>query len=70
MERFRKKPGWQFISANLVYMLTGKLRSKNGCLPPPGHQVLSHFAGVGVASSEDPVMDAYVITQLQELGIN
>ena len=63
------KPGWQFISAILVYILAGKLRSKNGYLPFPGHQVPADFVGVCVATSEDPVMDAYVITRLRELGI-
>ena len=66
----RIKPGWQFICANLVYILTGKLRSKNGCLPLPDHQVSADFSGVGVATSEDPAMDAYVIARLRELGVD
>jgi len=69
IKNFKMKPGWQFIFAILVYILTGKLRSKNRHLPFPGHQVPADFIGVCVATSEDPVMDAYVIARLRELGI-
>lgn len=64
-----RKPAWAFAKAILTYLLAGKLRVPNGHLPPVGHQVPDGFAGVGVATSEDPAVDAYVIEQLRGAGI-
>ncbi|PKO25263.1 MAG: hypothetical protein CVU35_05090 [Betaproteobacteria bacterium HGW-Betaproteobacteria-8] len=60
---------WQFVRANLAYMLSGKLRSKKGYQPPGGHHVPADFVGVGVATAEDPAVDDAVIGYLNELGI-
>jgi hypothetical protein len=59
----------QFVGANFAYMLAGKLRSKNGYQPIAGHQVPADFAGVGVATAENPAIDAYTIARLRELGV-
>ncbi len=59
----------QFVRANFAYMLSGKLRSKKGYQPPAGHHIPSDFAGIGVATAEDPATDDAVINYLNELGI-
>lgn len=66
---YSSRPLWQFVRANLAYLLAGKLRSKNGYRPISNHQVPADFAGVCIATSEDPAVDAYVIARLHELGI-
>lgn len=58
-----------FVRAVLSYLLAGKLRVPTGHLPPAGHDVPDAFAGVGVATSADPAVDAYVIDRLNEAGI-
>lgn len=60
---------WQFVRANLAYMLSGKLRSKKGHQPPGGQYVPADFAGIGVATAADPAIDDKVIGYLQELDI-
>lgn len=40
-----------------------------GHLPPAGHQVSGTFAGVGVAASEDPAVDGWLIEQLESAGL-
>lgn len=60
---------WQFVRANLAYMLSGKLRSKKGHQPPGGQYVPADFAGIGVAAAADPAIDDKVIGYLQELDI-
>ena len=59
----------QFVRANIAYMLSGKLRSKKGYQPPGGQFVPADFAGIGVATAEDPAVDDKVIGFLQELDI-
>lgn len=61
--------GWQFAYAMLGHLLGGKLRLPRGHLPPPGHDVPEDFAGVGVAASEDPAVDDFILERLVELGI-
>lgn len=63
------RPAWAFARALLAYVLAGKLRVPNGHRPPSGHIIPDDFAGVGVATSNDPAVDAYVIDRLQEAGI-
>ena len=63
------RPVWAFASALLAYVFGGKLRVPNGHRPPSGHVIPDDFAGVGVATSDDPAVDAYVIDRLQEAGI-
>ncbi|HLD09343.1 MAG TPA: hypothetical protein VJB68_04795, partial [Methylophilaceae bacterium] len=58
-----------FLGANLAYLLSGKMRLKNGYLPPSGHHIPHDFAGIGVATSADAAADEYVIARLRELGI-
>ena len=60
---------WQFLSSNLVFLLTGKLRLKQGDLPSAGHHIPIDFCGVGVAASSDPAYPAYLIGQLNILNI-
>jgi len=68
MSRFEMKPGKKFVFAGLAYFLSGKLRiKKKGC--ESKHSIPADFFGVGVATSEDPATDEYVISRLRELGI-
>lgn len=69
MNQTPTNPLWQFVRANLAYMLSGKLRSKKGYQPPAGHHVPIDFVGVGVATAEDPAIDELVINHLNALGI-
>ena len=59
----------QVIRDGLSYILLGGLRIKNGHIPPSGHKIPDDFFGVCVASNTNPATDAYVITQLKNLGI-
>lgn len=63
------RPVWEFARAFLAYFLAGRLRVPNGHRPPSGHIIPDDFPGVGVATSDDPAVDAYVINRLQEAGI-
>lgn len=63
------QPGWEFAQALLAYLLQGKLRVRNGHRPPVGHLVPEAFAGVGVATSDDPAVDTYVIERLRNAGL-
>ncbi len=60
---------WPIIRKGLAYVLCGKLRIKNGHLPPGNHAIPSDFIGVCVASAANPEMDDYVVDQLHQLGI-
>ncbi len=62
-------PSLHFASAVLGYILRGGFSFPGGHLPPAGHAVAEDFAGVGVAASEDPAVNAYLIEQLQGAGI-
>ncbi len=59
----------QLVSNSLKYILTGGLFIKNGHLPQNDHAVPNDFIGVCVASNSDPETDAYIIAQLETLGI-
>jgi len=62
------KPGKQFVFAGMAYFLSGKLwTKKKGC--ESNHSIPTDFFGVGVATSEDPLMDDYLISRLRELGV-
>lgn len=60
---------WQFAYATLMHVLRGGLRFPRGHLPPAGHEVPEDFAGVGIAASEDPAVDDFILERLNELGI-
>jgi Lipopolysaccharide kinase (Kdo/WaaP) family len=60
----------QMLLDGLLYTIKGGLAIKNGHLPQDDHHVPTDFIGVCVASNEDPATDAYVIGQLETLGIN
>lgn len=59
----------RFVRAVLGYLLSGRLRLPAGHLPPSGHRVSEAFAGVGVATADDPAVDDYVIARLNEAGV-
>lgn len=61
---------WPIIRKGLAYVLSGRLRIKDGHLPPSGHMIPADFIGICVASAPDAAMDDYVISQLRQLGIN
>ena len=60
---------WHFFISNLAFVVTGKLRLKNGDLPRAGHHIASDFCGVAVAASSAPTYPAYLIAQLNALNI-
>ncbi len=62
-------PAFQITAALVTYLLRGGFASPGNHLPPAGHVVPADFAGVGVAASEDPATDAWIVARLQESGI-
>lgn len=59
----------EFAWANAAYLLSGKLRSKRGYTPQAQHVVPENFSCVGVASSNNPETDAYILERLSDLHI-
>jgi tRNA A-37 threonylcarbamoyl transferase component Bud32 len=53
----------------LKHVLKGGLSFPGGHIPPAAHTVPTDFTGVGVAASDDPAVDDYIINQLQALGV-
>ena len=69
-----KKKHDPFIKKMLLetfrYFAKGGFYLHHAHLPPPnGHRIPTDFLGVCVASNANPETDAYVITQLEALGI-
>lgn len=62
-------PRATFALAIARALLCGRLRYPAGHRPPSGHPVPADFAGVGVAASADPAVDAFILARLDELGI-
>ncbi|MCB5184301.1 lipopolysaccharide kinase InaA family protein [Methylobacillus gramineus] len=60
---------WEIIRKGLSYILQGKMMVSDSHLPPMAHDVPVDFAGVGVATSGDLLVDDYVVARLKELGI-
>jgi len=58
-----------FAFAVIGYVLRGRLFNPGGHRPIPGHVVPDDFVGVGVAASDDPAVDDYIIERLNEGGI-
>ena len=54
----------------LKQVVKGGLSFPGGHIPPSNHHIPTDFAGVGVASSDDPQVDDYLLARLQEAGIN
>lgn len=61
---------WPIIRKGLAYILSDKLRVKDGHLPLKNHPVPTDFVGICVATNVDENMDDYVIAQLHDLGIS
>lgn len=59
----------QVVRDGLSYFLRGGLWLRQAHLPVNNHEIADDFIGVCVATQEDPAVDAYVIAQLQMLGI-
>lgn len=53
----------------LRYVLSGKLRVRDGHLAPSGHLVPVDFAGVGVAAAEAADCNAWKVDTIEALGI-
>lgn len=51
------------------YALAGGFTRPGAHLPPSGHAVPADFVGVGIAASEDPAVDTWLIACLQQHGI-
>ncbi len=62
-------PILHFIWANVAYLATGKLRTKEGNTPRSGHKIPEDFACVGVASSHHEATDKAIIATLKYLKI-
>ena len=60
---------FRFLWSLLNYVLCGRLRYPAGHRPPAGHVVPEFFAGVGVAGTDDPASDDYVVARLREIGV-
>lgn len=60
----------QMLMDSLLYISKGGFYINNGHLPQKNHPIPNDFLGVCVASNEDPAVDAYIIGQLETLGIN
>lgn len=60
---------FEFALAIGAYLLSGRWFIARGNVPVIGHHVPEGFAGVGVAASDDPRVDAYLIDRLDEAGI-
>lgn len=63
------KPILHFIWANVAYLATGKLRTKEGNTPRSRHKIPEDFACVGVASSHNKATDNAIIATLKYLNI-
>lgn len=59
-----------FTLANIAYLASGKLRSKDGYTPRKNHTVSQDFAAIGVATSQNPASDSYIVNELKVLGIS
>jgi tRNA A-37 threonylcarbamoyl transferase component Bud32 len=53
----------------LKQVFKGGLSFPDGHIPPASHSVPQDFTGVGIAASDDPAVDDYILNQLQALGI-
>ncbi|SNR72184.1 Lipopolysaccharide kinase (Kdo/WaaP) family protein [Methylobacillus rhizosphaerae] len=60
---------WEIIRKGLSYILKGKMVLHDSHLPLVAHDIPLDFAGVGVAASDDPAVDHYILQHLTELGI-
>lgn len=60
---------YRFLLQLAAYLLRGRFSMPRGHLPPVGHRVPEHFAGVGVAAAEDPAVDDWLIEQLESAGL-
>ena len=63
-------PAWYFLKAVAKFMFSAELRLRNTDVPPANHVIPDEFCGVCVATSRDPVCDAYVIEKLKVLGVS
>lgn len=62
-------PLLEFTLANIAYLVSGKLRSKNGYTPQKNHVIAKDFAAAGVATSQNPASDEYIINALKSLSV-
>lgn len=60
----------QLALKGLSYLLKGGLMNRRGHLPKHNHVIPENFFGVCVASNNDAKYDAYIIKELQALGVN
>lgn len=58
------------LRGTLSTILRGGLSLRGGHMPDPAHAVPRIFAGVGVTTSDDPAVDAYVLEKIEELGVS
>lgn len=58
-----------FLVAVAKYLLSGHLFGFLARRSRTGHVVPEGFAGVGVAAADDPVVDDYIISRLNDIGI-
>ncbi|MBP6655185.1 MAG: hypothetical protein KAX66_02945 [Propionivibrio sp.] len=67
--RFQSSPRLSFGWAIVSYLLRGRMFNPGAYRPKAGHVVPERFVGVGVAASDDPAVDDYILARLKEAGI-
>lgn len=68
--RFLSRLHLRFAWAVLRYVMSRRMLNPGAYRPTSGHLVPKHFAGVGLAASDDPDVDDYVVARLKETGIS
>lgn len=58
------------LRGTLGMILRGGLSLRGGHIPESKHAVPRVFTGVGVSTSDDPAVDAYVLEKIEALGIS
>lgn len=66
---FQLSPRLRFAWAIASHLLRGRMLNPGAHRPTAGHLIPEHFAGVGVAASDDPEVDDYILARLKKAGI-
>ncbi|HEC75527.1 MAG TPA: hypothetical protein ENI26_14355 [Methylophaga aminisulfidivorans] len=69
LEKIPSMVDGRFLLKAIKHIMKGDLLLSKGHIPEAGHTVPENFIGVGVAASDDPRVDDYLIDRLHELNI-
>jgi len=69
LEKIPSMVDGRFLLKTIKHIMKGDLLLSKGHIPEAGHTVPENFIGVGVAASDDPRVDDYLIDRLHELNI-